>query len=139
MTAREIVKSIMQAYKYSYATMSKKLKDKLSITSSSTNIYDRLNVSESRGKGLRDMRIDTLLPYLEVLDCELVIREKYSRKGEPRKEWIVESDSTGNARPGEPKSQKTHEDQQDATHKHFESVPQVHAVDAPKKKAGRYE
>lgn len=94
MTAREIVKELMREHKYSYATMAKKLKEKLGITTSTTNVYDRLNANEGRNVGKHDIRVDILLSYLETLDCELVVRDKRGSK-----ELVVTSDSIGNERP----------------------------------------
>ena len=77
MTAKEIVSEIMKKRGFTFAALAKKL-----------NYPTASGVSE-RLRGKQDMRADTLVKFLEAMDCELVIRSKVGNK----ETWVVDINS----------------------------------------------
>lgn len=74
MNAKEIVSEIMKKRGFTNASLAKKL-----------NYPTASGVSE-RLRGKQDMRADTLVKFLEAMDCEVVIRSKLSDK----MEWTID-------------------------------------------------
>lgn len=74
MNAKQIVSEIMEKRGFTISALAKKL-----------NFSTASGVSE-RLRGKQDMRVDTLVKFLEAMDCEVVIRSKLSDK----LEWKVE-------------------------------------------------
>ena len=74
MNEKQIVKSIMRIKNCSQMTLAKELGYK-----GQTNINGLLNLSKN------GMRCDILKQMLDVLGCELVIRDKFDKK----QEWVV--------------------------------------------------
>lgn len=70
MNAKEIVSEIMKKRGFTNAALAEKL-----------NYPTTSGVSE-RLRGKQDMRADTLVKFLEAMDCELVIRSKLTPKFE---------------------------------------------------------
>ena len=82
MNSKDTVKEIMKLRGHNYRTLAEKLgymaqkKDVLP-----TGVANRLS-------GAQEMRVDTLVKFLEALDCELVIKSKTTDK----QEWSITLD-----------------------------------------------
>ena len=70
MNAKQIVSEIMKKRGFTYVSLAKKLK------------YPTPSGVSERLRGKQDMRADTLVKFLEAMDCEVVIRSKLSDKME---------------------------------------------------------
>lgn len=80
MNSKDTVKEIMKLRGHSYATLAKKLGYVNSKTDKplATGICERL-------RGTQEMRVDTLVKFLEALDCTLVIKSNTTDK----LEWTI--------------------------------------------------
>jgi transcriptional regulator with XRE-family HTH domain len=74
MNAKQIVSEIMKKRGFTNSALAEKL-----------NYPTPSGVSE-RLRGKQDMRADTLVKFLEAMDCEVIIRSKLSDKSE----WKIE-------------------------------------------------
>ena len=73
MNSKNILKAVMKHRGHTHESLATKLGFK-----SSSGVSERL-------RGTADMRVDTLVKFLEAMDCELVIRSKLSDKSS----WTV--------------------------------------------------
>ncbi len=73
MNSKKIVKTIMALRGHTCDSLGKKLGLK-----TSSGVSERL-------RGTADMRVDTLVKFLEAMDCELVVRSKLGDKSS----WVV--------------------------------------------------
>lgn len=73
MNSKSIVKDIMKMRGMTNATLAEKLG------------YATASAVSERLRGKQDMRVDTLIKFLEAMDCEVVIRSKLSDKSK----WTV--------------------------------------------------
>ena len=74
MNAKQIVSEIMKKRGFTNSALAEKL-----------NYPTASGVSE-RLRGKQDMRVDTLVKFLEAMDCEVIIKSKLNDK----MEWTVE-------------------------------------------------
>ena len=74
MNAKQIVSEVMKKRGFTNAALAEKLH------------YPTASGVSERLRGKQDMRADTLVKFLEAMDCEVVIRSKLSDKSE----WKVE-------------------------------------------------
>ena len=79
MNSKDTVKEIMKARGHNYRTLA----EKLGYTNQKGEALAS-GVSE-RLRGTQEMRVDTLVKFLEALDCELVIKSKTA----DRQEWTI--------------------------------------------------
>lgn len=70
MNAKQIVSEIMKKRGFTNAALAEKLK------------YPTVSGVSERLRGKQDMRADTLVKFLEAMDCEVIIRSKLSDKME---------------------------------------------------------
>lgn len=78
MNAKQIVAEVMNIRGWSQ----KKLADKLGYATV-TGVANRLN-----GKNTKDMNVETLVKFLSLMECEVVVRSTTKDK----KEWVVSLD-----------------------------------------------
>ena len=78
MNAKEIVSEIMKKRGYTNAVLAEKLK------------YPTVSGVSERLRGKQDMRVDTLVKFLDAMDCEVVIRSRTTDKAE----WKVGTGKT---------------------------------------------
>ena len=71
MESKEIIKAIMAERGFSQSGLARKLGD-----SRASGVTERLR------SGGKDLNLDTLIKFLDALDCELVVRSKLKDKGE---------------------------------------------------------
>lgn len=83
MNSKAIVREIMTLRNHSYATLAKKLG-----YVNSTNGKPLTSGISERLRGTQEMRVDTLVSFLEALDCELIIKSTTTDK----QEWTVTID-----------------------------------------------
>lgn len=83
MNSKDTVKEIMKLRKHSYATLAKKLGYVNGTTGEplATGVCNRLS-------GAQEMRVDTLVKFLEALDCKLVIESNTTDKSK----WVISLD-----------------------------------------------
>ena len=74
MNAKQIVSEIMKKRGFTNSALAKKLD------------YPTASGVSERLRGKQDMRADTLVKFLEAMDCEVIIRSKLNDKSE----WKVE-------------------------------------------------
>ena len=74
MNAKQIVSEIMKKRGFTKAALAEKLN-----YSTASGVSERL-------RGKQDMRVDTLVQFLEAMDCEVIIKSKLNDK----MEWTVE-------------------------------------------------
>lgn len=74
MNAKQIVSEVMKKRGFTNKALSEKLK------------YPTPSGVSERLRGKQDMRVDTLVKFLEAMDCEVIIKSKLS----DRTEWIIE-------------------------------------------------
>ena len=79
MNAKNTVKEIMKIRSHNYRTLAEKLGY---VTQNGDTLTS--GVSE-RLRGTQEMRVDTLVKFLEALDCELIIKSKTADK----QEWKI--------------------------------------------------
>ena len=79
MNSKQIVAEVMNLRGWSQ----KKLAEKLGYTTV-TGVANRLN-----GKSTREMNVSTLVKFLELMECEVVVRSTTKDK----KEWVISLDS----------------------------------------------
>ena len=79
MNSKNTVKEIMKIRNHNYRTLAEKLGY---VTQNGDTLAS--GVSE-RLRGTQEMRVDTLVKFLEALDCELVIKSKTADK----QEWTI--------------------------------------------------
>lgn len=83
MNSKETVKELMKVRGHSCATLAKKLGyiNKNDGKPLASGVSERL-------RGSQEMRVDTLIAFLNALDCELVIRSNTTDKTE----WVITLD-----------------------------------------------
>ena len=74
MNAKQIVAEVMKKRGFTNAALAEKLK------------YPTPSGVSERLRGKQDMRVDTLVKFLEAMDCEVIIRSKLNDK----LEWKIE-------------------------------------------------
>ncbi len=80
MNAKQIVAEVMNIRGWSQ----KKLADKLGYATV-TGVANRLN-----GKNTKDMNVETLVKFLSLMECEVVVRSTTKDK----KEWVISLEET---------------------------------------------
>ena len=86
MNSKDTVKEIMKVRGHNLRTLA----EKLGYVSKNGDVLPT-GVAE-RLRGTSEMRVDTLVRFLEALDCELVIKSKTADK----KEWVITLDEKEN-------------------------------------------
>ena len=74
MNAKQIVSEVMKKRGFTNSALADKL-----------NYPTPSGVSE-RLRGKQDMRVDTLVKFLEAMDCEVIVKSKLSDKAE----WVID-------------------------------------------------
>ena len=82
MNSKQIVAEVMNIRGWSQ----KKLAEKLGYATV-TGVANRLN-----GKSTKDLNVDTLVKFLSLMECEVVVRSTTKDK----KEWVITIDSESN-------------------------------------------
>ena len=83
MKSAEIVKEIMKLRGHTYESLANALGY---VTEVNGKKKGRANMVSERLRGKQEMRVDTLVKFIEAMDCELVIRSKLTDKSK----WIVD-------------------------------------------------
>ena len=74
MNGKQIVANIMKMRGYTNAALASKLE------------YPTVSGVSERLRGKQDMRVDTLVKFLEAMDCEVVVKSKLSDKTV----WVID-------------------------------------------------
>ena len=83
MKSADIVKEIMKQRGHTYESLASELG--YVITDTKGKSKGRANMVSERLRGKQEMRVDTLVKFIEAMGCELVVRSKLKDKSQ----WVV--------------------------------------------------
>lgn len=89
MKSADIVKEIMKQRGHTFESLAYALGY---VTDVGGKKKGRPNTVSERLRGKQEMRVDTLVKFLDAMDCELVVRSKLTDKGK----WTIDIDKEEN-------------------------------------------
>ena len=83
MKSADIVKEIMKQRGHTYESLASSLGY---VTTNNGKSKGRANMVSERLRGKQEMRVDTLVKFLDAMDCEVVIRSRLKDK----RQWVID-------------------------------------------------